>query len=547
MPGPRDDRAGAEALTTLTNELREVDERLAVSSVRERESRERVERERRQLGALLAALHDGVVITDSVGRVVMLNDAGRRILGIRPDVDVDRACLAALDYRRLDLTPLPAHEQPVARAIEGAAFVDTELLLVRAGGEVRRVMTSCTNTVDSGEVALALTVLRDVTDRRQVEVRLSQTERLASISTLAAGVAHEINNPLAYVMTNVALVLEEVRALRLLAPSPTLDEVEAMLLDAVLGTERIGRIVRGLATFARADDDPHTVVDVRLVLDLSIDMAVSEIGHRARLVKDYGEVPLVDVDEARLGQVFLDLLVNAAHALAEGDAERNEIRVVTWTDSAGKAVIEVRDSGPGILDEVLPRVFDPFFTTKAVGTGTGLGLAICRNSVLAMHGEIDVESQRGSGTVFRVVLPPANRPPEGSVPVTPFPDEVVQKGCVLVVDDEPAIGVALSRVLRGHDVTAVSSANEALALIASGRSFDVILSDLLMPDRSGMELYDALAECSPRHAKRVVFISGGAFTPGATAFLERVPNERIAKPFDAGAVRALVQRYVQLT
>jgi two-component system, cell cycle sensor histidine kinase and response regulator CckA len=551
MPDPHDDRAAASATKAgprnLENELREVNERLLLSALREQESRENAERERRQLSALLEALHDGVVITDDEGRIVLLNDAARRVLDIPPDVVADHGVLSSLDYRNLDLAPLSASEQPFARAVKGATFVDAEILLVRSDRDVRRVSTSCTNTLDSGKVGLAITVLRDVTDRRHLEARLAQTERLASIGTLAAGVAHEINTPLSYVMGNIALVLEEIRAMRLAEASPRLDELEAMLVGAALGTERIGKIIRGLTTFARGGDEQKAVIDVRPVLDLSIDMAFNEIRHRARLVKEYGEVPLVDVDSARLGQVFVNLLVNAAHALPDGEAERNEIRIVTSTDAEGRAVIEVRDTGPGIPEEVLPRLFDPFFTTKAVGVGTGLGLSICRNSVLAMQGEIGVESKRGGGTVFRIVVPAANGLPVSPRAAMPLPTGVAaRKGSVLVVDDEAAIGVVLTRVLRGHEVTAVTSANEALELIASGRTFDVILSDLLMPERSGMDLYDALAERSPRHASRVVFVSGGAFTAGATTFLERVPNERIAKPFDASTIRALVQRYVGL-
>jgi signal transduction histidine kinase/CheY-like chemotaxis protein len=548
MSSPGEDGTAAKALRTLADELRDVNERLVLSGLREQEAHEQVERERRQLSSLLEALHDGVVITDGAGAFVMVNDAARRILGLdmgKPGLA--EAARSSLDHRALDMRPLAPHEDPLARAVRGETFVDAESLLVRPGGEVRRLTTSGANTREAGEVALAITVLRDVTERHELEVRLFQNERLASIGTLAAGVAHEVNNPLSFVTTNIALVLEEVRALALVSPSPKLFDLQSMLLDAARGTERIARIVGGLTTFSRAAEEVSSVVDVRSVLDDSVDMAFNQIRHRAALVKDYGEVPLVDVDQVRLGQVFLNLLVNAAHALPEGAADRNAIRVVTSTDSAGRAVIEVRDTGHGIPQDVLPRIFDPFFTTKAVGIGTGLGLSICRNSVLAMKGEISVESGPATGTVFRIVLPAAQRDrqrEDAAAPPSLHP--ISRRGLVLVVDDEESVGTVLRRALSDHEVTAVCSAAEALDLIASGIRYDVILSDLMMPGRSGMDLYETLSQCSPRDALRMVFVSGGAFTPGAAAFLERVPNERLAKPFELSAVRAIVQKFVGL-
>jgi CheY-like chemotaxis protein len=252
-------------------------------------------------------------------------------------------------------------------------------------------------------------------------------------------------------------------------------------------------------------------------------------------------VPLVEVDDAQLGRVFVNLLVNAAHALPETGGARNEIGIVTSTDSSGRAVIEISDTGPGIPADVLGRVFEPFFTTKDVGVGAGLGLSISRNIVLAMGGEIGVESQLGFGTTVRIVLPACARALEGAVP-TIVEAPTARRASVLVVDDEPAIGVALGRVLNEHDVTIATSVTDALQIIEAGTVFDVILSDLMMPERSGIDLYEELGRIAPSHVARIVFVTGGAFTPAAAEFLDRVPNDRVRKPFDADAIRALVRK-----
>jgi two-component system, cell cycle sensor histidine kinase and response regulator CckA len=283
------------------------------------------------------------------------------------------------------------------------------------------------------------------------------------------------------------------------------------------------------------------------VLELAINMAFNEIRHRARLVKDYGEVPAVEADEARLGQVFLNLLVNAAHAIREGQVERNEIRVRTRTDRAGRAVIEIRDTGCGIAPDVLGRIFDPFFTTKAVGDGSGLGLAICHGVVAALGGEITVESEPGKGSVFRVALPPA---PLGSGTGAPASRarssfESDRRGRVLVIDDEAMLTTTIQRILHKHEVTVAGSGREALEKIAAGADFEVILCDLMMPEMTGMDFHAELARLHPELLDRVVFLTGGAFTPAARAFLDGVPNDRLEKPFDPQNLRALVQRFVR--
>ncbi|OJH36016.1 PAS domain S-box protein [Cystobacter ferrugineus] len=257
-------------------------------------------------------------------------------------------------------------------------------------------------------------ITRDVTERRQVQERILATERMVSLGTLAAGVAHEINNPLAYLLSNLHFVETEVRGLAERVPALSGEEgleIQQALREAIDGGNRVRDIVRDLKTFSRGGDDLRSPVDIHTVLDSCANMARSEIRHRARLVKNYGTVPRVFANDTRLGQLFLNLLVNAAQAIPHGNAHQNEIRVTT-TCEAGQVMVEIQDTGVGIPPEHLTRLFDPFFTTKPVGVGTGMGLSICHGIVTAQGGRISVESHPNQGSTFRVVLPAIETPLE---------------------------------------------------------------------------------------------------------------------------------------
>jgi PAS domain S-box-containing protein len=263
-----------------------------------------------------------------------------------------------------------------------------------------------------GEITGTIGVALDITERKGMEAKLIQAERLASMGTLAAGVAHEINNPLTYVMANIGFVSERLHKLLPLHPpsalAQQLEELGTALSEAQEGAIRVRQIVRDLKILARGDEERFGAVDVRQVIESSIGMVLNQIQAKAELMQDFGEVPMVEASESRLGQVFLNLLINAAQAIKEGDAASNLIRISTRTDEKGRAVVTVTDSGAGIPPEVIGRIFDPFFTTKPVGVGTGLGLFICHGIVKALGGEIGVDSALGHGTTFRVVLPPTH-------------------------------------------------------------------------------------------------------------------------------------------
>ena len=387
---------------------------------------------------------------------------------------------------------------------------------------------------------------------RATQAQLVQAGKMAAVGTLAAGVGHEINNPLSYIVSNLEYAAEEAVALKgRLESAPEdvlgrLGEMEQVLREALMGADRVRRIVMDLKTFSRQVEDLRGPVDLRAVLDSAAKMAAGELRPRAQLVRDYAEVPRVDGNEPRLAQVFLNLIINAAQALPEGKADQNEVRLVTRRVGNDEVAAEIHDTGSGIPPEVLGRIFDPFFTTKPVGIGTGLGLALCHAFVTSMGGRIEVESQVGRGTMFRVTLPVARGEQVKASRVEESKEGVSMRGRVLVVDDDPLVSSALRRTLsREHDVEVVVSSRRALEMLMSPEGiYDVILCDLMMPEMTGMELHAQLEAAKPERAERMVFVTGGAYTPAAVEFLDRVTNPRLEKPFEPEKLRERVREWV---
>lgn len=391
--------------------------------------------------------------------------------------------------------------------------------------------------------AQLIVMIRNITERKKMQASLLVADHMASMGTIAAGVAHELNNPLSYVITNLSFAARELARLSA-DPSAQQKLVRAIdaLRDAEEGAVRVRQIVRDLKAFSRTDEEQRDVIDVRTVMESAIKLAWSEIKHRAKVVREYAPAPPVLANPGRVGQVFLNLLVNAAQSIPDGAAEENTIRIVTGTDIEGRAAIEISDTGCGMSEDVRERAFEPFFTTKPIGVGTGLGLAICHGIVAAIGGKIEVESTEGSGSTFRVVLPSAASTGEGSSVGVATPLQAVGSSRVLIIDDEPKIGLALARAIEHlHEAVSVTSAAQALARIESGEHFDVILCDLMMPEMTGMEFHARVVSTLPQLQDRIVFITGGAFTPKARAFLERVPNRRMEKPIDIDRLLDLIR------
>ncbi len=470
------------------------------------------------------------------GYFVYSNSAFVKVLGRKSPEDLYRTPISQI---------LPPDEFKEGRARErglwaGDRFGPRIYHALRPDGSIVQIEVNSSSFSYEGKPGV-LTMARDVTDKKLLEARLIQADRLAAIGTMAAGVAHEINNPLAYVMLNLDWIVRKLPdAMHDPASAEALTE---MLREAHRGTERVASIVRELRTFARADSESRQRVDLVTVVESANKIAGHEVRHRAKVTTSFEAVGAVWANESRLEQVVLNLMLNASHAMPESRAETNEIRIVVRPEGSRGAVLEVSDNGEGIAPEILPRIFDPFFSTKPRGVGMGLGLSICHGIVTSLGGQITVHSVPSEGTTFRVVLPTTDEPAE-AVETHPTPPPLsgrARRARVLVIDDEVPIVNTMRELLgASSDVTATTSAREALAAIET-HEFDVILCDLMMPEKSGIEFYQQLRTERPELARRVVFMTGGAFTARAAEFLASIENRRVEKPFSLALIERIVR------
>lgn len=490
---------------------------------------------------IVETAQEGIWVLDASDRTTYVNQRMAEMLASSPETMLGRSLFEFMDdeWKQVAIRKLGRRQK--------GSVEPQEFKFRRADGSEFWAALSTTPVADEGgHYTGALAMVADVTEQRRLKSQLMVSDRLVSVGTLAAGVAHEINNPLASLIANLDLATPHLDVLqKQVGESAGLVALREQLSDARISAQRVQRIVKDLKIFARAQEDKRENVDVRRVLDSAVRLAWNEIRHRAKLVKGYGAVPSVDASESRLGQVFLNLLINAAQALPEGQAEQHEIRISTSQNNDGRVVVEIRDTGHGMSPEVLERLFTPFFTTKPVGVGTGLGLSICHRIISSLGGEIAVESAVGKGSVFRVNLPPSSSEMPLITPPPVAPVVESRRGRVLVIDDEPMMAKVIHRTLsHEHEVVTTLTAQEALDLIRAGQRYHVILCDLMMPHITGMDLYAELLRSAPDQARRVIFLTGGAFTSRMRAFLDEVQNLCLEKPFDPGGLRAIINARV---
>lgn len=503
------------------------------------------------LRSVLETVAEGVVVTDERGDFLLWNPAAERILGtgsarVPAKAWPERFGLSFAD----SMLAVPSEQVPLVRALAGEVVDERQAYQVDIAGASKHVTISARPLDRDGGVSGAVAVLRDVTEEKATQTRLLVADRMASVGMLAAGVAHEINNPLAAVVANLELASTALREVLAQPGAPVqLREVAKMLDEANEAGARVRGIVTDLRVFSRSEADSMSAVNIHEVLSSVLRLAKNELRHRAEVVLDYADdVSFVEGNESRLGQVFLNLVMNAVQALPTGQAEQHEIRIRTRALPNAQVLITVADTGEGISAEAMNRLFVPFFTTKGVGIGTGLGLSICQRLVTACGGEIRAESRPGEGAAFHVTLRAAAAPPAPAAPVRSerAAASSVRRAKILMIDDEPVILSILTRALgESHDCSTTTRAADALARLRGGEHFDLILCDLMMPALDGKEFHVQLSQFAPEHAQRMIFLTGGAFTPALQAFLATVSNERISKPFDVAKLRASINARVR--
>jgi len=485
-----------------------------------RENFEAVIESQRQFQTIIDSLPDAIIIHRE-GEIAYTNPSFARLLGYETALELVGRAWASL-----------VHADDRDAATGACRF------MCRDGGVVYLELSPERRTTYMGKPA-GLIVARDVTERRAIEQQLAHADRMASLSTLASGLAHEINNPLTLVVNNLQLAEREGGCGR---EAPCSEYVRA----ASEGAERVSAIVRELHAFAKPPEDERPdSVDLGDVVRSSVSLARGKVRPVADLDVQLAELPAVIGSRGRVGQVVLNLLLNALHALPEERRDHNRIDVRVSREG-DHAVLEVQDNGRGIPARVRGHIFEPFFTTKGVAEGTGLGLSVAHSIVTGYGGTISFVTRSGYGTTFRVTLPLA--PAVAAQQAVDADAPPATTGArILLVDDEPMLLDVVAVTLRemGCEVVTATSGDEAISVIEGDARFDAIVCDIMMANGSGVDVYDGIEANRPTLLSRLVFMTGGTFRRETDEFLARISNECLSKPFGIEQLRAAVARVVQ--
>lgn len=489
------------------------------------DAQQKLKESQERLALALEGSGDGVFDYDFTTGIIQGNERLSAMLGYQPEELRSFGQWAAITHP----DDLESTRLAIIEHLKGRTPMYRKEIRVRArSGDWRWILDRGKVVArDAAGRALRMTgVHSDITERKLLEVQVQLASRINAIGTLAAGLAHELNTPL----TTLTYGLEVVA--RSLPPG---DQGAAEALSLVKdATARMSEIVRDVRGLSRAEDNAvKDRIDVADVLRRAIRLTRHELESRARLSERIGLVPEVMGNASRLGEVFMNLLMNAAQALPKGNPEEHAVEICAGSDARGDAVITVRDTGTGIAPDIAGRIFDPFFTTKPVGEGTGLGLAICHRLVTELKGTLRFENCPDRGTTFKLTLPRAPLLKPG------------RRKKVLVIDDHAGVGTTLRLLFQAeHDVEVCTTAKLALTRLCDGGgvTFDVVLCDLMMPGMNGMELFREVERQRSDIASRFIFMTGGAPDKEARAFLATARNTVLEKPVPPEVLSGLLER-----
>ena len=420
-----------------------------------------------------------------------------------------------------------------------------------ASSEWRWVASRGTRAIDAkGNFLYFIGVIRDVTEHKQaveekqeLEEKAQVTSRLAAVGEMAAGIAHEINNPLTGVIGFPQI---------LLAKQNVPDDVKEDIKIIEEGSRRVADIVRRLLTFARQSKPVKVEANLNELIDNTLKLReyVLKTNNIEGITKFDPELPWLIVDPGQLQQVFINLIVNAEQAMKKSHGRGT---LTISTEKIANAIrITFQDDEPGIKKEIIGRLFEPFFTTKDPGEGAGLGLSLSRSIILEHYGKISVVSEFGHGATFIVELPlhdPTQLEAATQMNQTKETPTVNKKGRILVVDDEPGVRELLGKVMTemGHSVDVISDAGSAMKIIDAGTIYDVILSDIRMPGMNGVDLCSLIIRKIPEMKNRIIVITGDVMGADIKAFLNTNKLAYLAKPFDIKVLKKQVQAIVNAT
>ena len=497
-------------VTGIVASLRDVTE--------ERASASALARSEARYSRLVESASDAIFTVDEAGRFTAVNQALEHGAGLSRQALLGAPLARVVDARDLAIADGLLRQTFAGERCRGS------LRYRAADGSVREGSVITAPIYEEGVISGALGIMRDITDDQRLAQQLLQQEKLAAVGQLVSGVAHELNNPLAGVMAFSELLLASGAA----QDADARHAMETIHHEAM----RAAKIVSHLLTFARQRPAERMEADLNAIVTDTIALRRYALGAaqiELELALD-ATLPRTWADPFQLQQVVLNLVGNAEQALADWAGTR---RIVIRTRHDGEwLVVAVSDSGPGVPRDQRDRIFNPFYTTKPVGQGTGLGLSISDGIVREHGGRIRVESQPGEGATFLVELPvvaPVARPPRGARASAPGSGRARR---MLVVEDESAMRAAITSFLGalGHTVTAAAGGIEARALLEANE-YDVVLLDLRMPDLGGDTLFDELRDRDPRHARRVVFVTGDVQSEKTRGFLAGSGRPVVSKPF----------------